>query len=52
MRPKRRCENHRLELRIVSTLARSEDTLVFTSDPNDIAHLADALGARIRLELV
>ncbi len=35
-----------------STLARSEDTLVFTSDPNDIAHLADTLGARIRLELV
>ena len=35
-----------------STLARSEDTLVFTSDPNDIGHLADTLGARIRLELV
>ncbi len=34
------------------TLARSEDALVFTSDPNDIAHLAGTLGARIRLELV
>lgn len=35
-----------------STLARSEDTLLFTSDPNDISHLADTLGARIRFELV
>ena len=35
-----------------STVARSEDTLVFTSDPNDIAHLADTLGVRIRLELI
>ena len=34
------------------TLARSEDTLVFTSDPNDIAHLAEILGTRVRLELV
>jgi len=24
VRPKRRCENHRLELRIVSTLARAQ----------------------------
>ena len=35
-----------------STLARSEDAVVFTSDPDDIAHLADTLGARIRLESV
>ena len=35
-----------------STLARSADALVFTSDPSDIAHLAETLGARIRLEVV
>jgi hypothetical protein len=35
-----------------STLARSEDTPVFTSDPTDIAHLADTLGAKIRIEPV
>ncbi len=35
-----------------STLARSADALVFTSDPGDIALLAETLGARIRLEVV
>ena len=35
-----------------STLAPSEETPIFTSDPTDIAHLADTLGARIRIELI
>jgi len=34
-----------------STVGRTEDALVFTSDPNDIAQLADTLGVRIRLEV-
>ena len=35
-----------------STLARSSDAVVFTSDPSDIAHLADTLGAKIQIERV
>lgn len=33
-------------------LARSSDAIVFTSDPDDIAHLTETLGITIRLEVV
>lgn len=35
-----------------ASLARSTDTAVFTSDPDDIARLADTLGAALRIEVV